>query len=1299
MVFKPFSHLARRSTKAFAHGYAQSLAAASQSSYASTQTPLGQLNHYRLGKTTPLQQRESYHQNALQPNLSTKANLASPSDPSHDGSLETYFTAWQKHQNSDEWQQVFSNKRPERRGKSGLPVRLFEKDEKSPRSTTVRGNAPPIERAHSASALDDIRKSRDEAEAIALRDVDEAISKEIGRNQPELSQPVKIASPDNAPLPAKDSTVLNPPTNNDHADPHQAQESAERTAFVDHISFLEQSRNYGEIPGVFEAMLRSGLTPPSKTYNSLLVAAVRLSPSTMQVIPKALTIYSNMLRQHVTPDSATYTLLLELLSLRALEVVESKELLNRNRLRFRPDSRDGFLLSSRETELDIAMEDGSLSVALQVFDASSARQSGSALTATTYRYLLEACAKHGEIDQMIRIYSHMESNKVVPLATSYPPMIRAFAASGDLRSAVECYNEYKALAVADDGGRFVIRSRADQDVYSALVSSYLICGKTPGAQSFLQKVIDSLDSSELRTLQHETHDVILESFVDEHSSAGRFEEAFAICSNQIRSSKSQQYALEKISGEAADRDVRAIAEKAYGRLAEGEASSSASISMLAMYLRNENISSARKIWSDLSKATAADTDLIEPTVAYSVMLIDQGSIDEGLFEARSSFSRIRRSSMLWEDRSIATELIDEGIECIANSITKSGLTPSPQAAIGFLWAMVENGGLLTSVAEQLLVRIGPRDVDRLDLTDLKLALQVEAGIIVKDSGELDVAHIARFAHILETAILNRMPIDERTSNLIDECVRKDGHGRPDLVALWESYSNSTSDSAMFPGLSAAQQNVVLAPAPTGHDGLDPYATTLDQRGSSLIVDELEKQGSSAAACLQEALARLRNMRRAGRHPRYIAYAKLVAAAARESRTSLVNDLFGLAKQDMPLLAEYPVVRHGWTTILDSMIAASLIAGDRTLAAQYHQQLLDIGAAPTANTFGLYITTLKESTKTFDEATEAVRIFLRAKSEGVEPSSFLYNALIGKLGKARRIDDCLFYFAEMRSRGVRPTSVTYGTIVNALCRVSDERFAEELFDEMESMPNYKPRPAPYNSMMQFFLTTKRDSSKVLEFYGRMRSRNIQPTMHTYKLLIDTYATLEPINLPAAEAVFDTIRASGQKPENIHYASLVHAKGCVLHDMAGARAIFDSVVSESRVRPHACLYQALFESMVANHCVKDTEALIQDMDRRKVEMTAYIANTLIHGWALEKDIQKAGAIYNRVGKEKREPSTYEAMTRALLTVQDREGAVAVVQEMLSRGYPSAVSGKILELLGHDAACSNEAFQGNSKSEASN
>lgn len=468
----------------------------------------------------------------------------------------------------------------------------------------------------------------------------------------------------------------------------------------------------------------------------------------------------------------------------------------------------------------------------------------------------------------------------------------------------------------------------------------------------------------------------------------------------------------------------------------------------------------------------------------------------------------------------------------------------------------------------------------------------------------------------------------------------------------------------------------MAPAAYS-DSFDPYAANTDYKGSAVIVEELESRRN--ATSLNEALIRFKNIRRAGRHPRYIAYAKLISAAAKEGRTNLTHDILGMAKTDMPFQPEFSVVRHGWASILDAMVGACLIAGRRSLAEQFHRELLDMGAAPTANTFGLYITTLKESTKTFDEATEAVSIFNRAVSESVSPSSFLYNALIGKLGKARRIDDCLRYFQEMRSANIRPTSVTYGTIVNALCRVSDERFAEELFDEMEAMPNYKPRPAPYNSLMQYFLNTKCDGKKVLALFERMQSKNIQPTMHTYKLLIDTHATLEPVNFAAAEGILDTIRASGQRPEAVHYASLIHAKGCALHDMDGARKVFDQALNSGEFRPQACLYQALFESMVANHCVSETEPILESMSAKGVEITPYIANTLIHGWANEKQILKSKAIYDSVGLDKREPSTYESMTRAFLTAEDHESALAIVHEMLSRGYPTAVSNKILELIG--------------------
>ncbi|KAJ8603660.1 hypothetical protein MRB53_042095 [Persea americana] len=220
---------------------------------------------------------------------------------------------------------------------------------------------------------------------------------------------------------------------------------------------------------------------------------------------------------------------------------------------------------------------------------------------------------------------------------------------------------------------------------------------------------------------------------------------------------------------------------------------------------------------------------------------------------------------------------------------------------------------------------------------------------------------------------------------------------------------------------------------------DPYIAKTDTKGSN-VINELLERGQGRRS--MEAMTKFRNMRRVGRVPRMFTYGKLIESAAKENNFTLAREILEMAKQDVPFDARYRVVRFGWQQILDHMISGCLVVGRRDLAASYHQDMLAM-----------------------------VKIFHQAKSEGVEPSSFLYNALIGKLGKARRIDDCLFYFAEMRTLGIRPTSVTYGTIVNALCRVSDEKFAEEIFEEMESCSNYKPRPAPYHSLMQFFLTTQ------------------------------------------------------------------------------------------------------------------------------------------------------------------------------------------------------------------------------------
>ncbi|KAK4185699.1 hypothetical protein QBC35DRAFT_298072 [Podospora australis] len=941
--------------------------------------------------------------------------------------------------------------------------------------------------------------------------------------------------------------------------------------YANHLMKLADAGRYAEIPAVFEAMLVGGIRPIATAYNALLTSTAHLQSEKWEVVTKALDIYADMVRRKVALDSETYNILVSLLASRSLEVSSLKEAFETKRMRFGGMDEPGkFMFASHELEYAMLVEDDRLDFAIKLF-ATSVASKKAAYTSETYHQLISACAKSGRVSDMLELFEHMENNQTTPFAATFPAMITAFAKTGDLVSAVECYNEYRNLAIANDQGEASLHDRADAQVYASVINAYVISDKLEGALKFYKKIIQEygVRATDLKDA------LVAGGFVKGFIDRGIYREALYWA--QSIETETRDSSLNKVATVAADHGDTQIAVAAFANVAQSTDVASPASALLAMSVRAGDVAGAARYWDVLCNPSLKVSPVfIEPTAMYAIAMIGSGQVLEGLTQSEWMFQRIRDSAPAGE---LAGE-IEEASDFVARFMSSRGI-------------------------------VDPRELSPASFTPSST--------------------FTPSLHYVQT------------------------HHAP------ASPFPSTPTVSSF------------------EDSFDPYAHNTDFKGSTLISDELEGAHGRKGPRLQDALTRFRNMRRAGRHPRYITYAKLISAAARDGKMDLCREILAMARRDVPYLPQYPVVRYGWSSILDAMVGACLTSGDRLLAESFHQELLAMGTTPSANTFGLYITTLKESTKTFDEATEAVKIFRRAKAEGVEPTSFLYNALIGKLGKARRTDDCLFYFGEMQALGIKPTSVTYGTIVNALCRVSDEKFAEQMFDEMEAMANYKARPAPYNSMMQFFLMTKRDKSKVLEYFERMKAKGIAPTAHTFKLLVDAHATLEPVDMNAAEAVLEEIRASGQHPEPVHYASLIHARGCVLHDLEGSRRIFDNVIKDSSVAPNACLFQALFEAMVANHRVADTEPVLATMHAKRVELTPYIANTLIHGWAAEKNISRAKDIYGAVAPAKREPSTYEAMTRAFLAVEERESAEAIVTEMLTRGYPRAVVNKVLELLG--------------------
>ncbi|KAK0391010.1 hypothetical protein NLU13_0512 [Sarocladium strictum] len=1135
------------------HGYAQSVVAATHPHILNSQNRpvFGRRNTNRLGRFSGLQLSSAFHSD--RPTASTLT--ADHRHVNNHGGLDAYFEALQHKEDhgevDNEWTQF------------EFPKRIEWKPDASSVLTTEEPVALAEDAATQPEAEVETKSSISAEDQAALAHINAALEAEIElRRQQELAE---NASASGLSASGPYSATLTPALERAHTPASIARSASppvdpQSQSYADHLLKLSAASRYAEIPAVFEAMLATGVKPIASAYNALLMAAIHIPMDKSEIVSKALDVYADMLRRRISPDSDTYNVLVGLLASRSLEVSDMKAKLEDKRLRFGGMDEPGkFMFASHELEYAILNEDDRLDLAVKLFD-NSVNAKTALYSAETYHQLISACAKAGRVSDMLRLFEHMEMTKTTPFAAVFPTMITAFASSGDLISAVECYNEYRALAIAHDAGNVTLNDRADAQVYAAVINAYVVSDKIEGAMKFFQKIV-----TEYGVRAADIKDTLISTgFVDGFISRGIYQEALHWA--QSIEVNARTTSMTKIATVAADMNDTMTAVEAFDKLTGWVQDRAApAVALLASSVRTGDVTAANRYWQVLNNPEMqATAEFIEPTAMYAVALIGSGQVAEGLAQSEMMFQRIKASSAI-----SLTEEVDEAIDFVNRYMAARGIADPREIA-----------SQVSSIAQQSM------------------------------------------------------------------------------------------------SVGSPQQSTVSASS--HEETFDPYAHNTDFKGSSLIAEDLEGNHRKGPR-LNEALIRFKNMRRAGRHPRYITYAKLISAAAREGKMDLCHDILAMARTDMPLLPRYAVVRYGWSSILDAMIGACLTMGNRGRAEQYHQELLEMGAAPSANTFGLYITTLKESTKTFDEASEAVRIFQRAVTEGVEPSSFLYNALIGKLGKARRIDDCLFYFSEMRALGIKPTSVTYGTVVNALCRVSDVKFAEELFDEMEGMRNYKARPAPYNSMMQFFLTTKRDKSKVLAYYERMKAKGIAPTSHTYKLLVDTHATLEPVDMAAAENVLDTLRRSGERPEPVHYASLIHARGCVLHDMDGARRVFDDIVRDNLVPLNASIFQALFEAMVANHRVADTESILEQMRSRRIEMTPYIANTLIHGWAAEKNIDKAQRIYDTLGRDKREPSTYEAMTRAFLAVELRDEAKAVVGEMLTRGYPSAVVNKVLELLG--------------------
>ncbi|GAA5892352.1 uncharacterized protein JCM6883_007329 [Sporobolomyces salmoneus] len=500
----------------------------------------------------------------------------------------------------------------------------------------------------------------------------------------------------------------------------------------------------------------------------------------------------------------------------------------------------------------------------------------------------------------------------------------------------------------------------------------------------------------------------------------------------------------------------------------------------------------------------------------------------------------------------------------------------------------------------------------------------------------------------------------------------------------------------------------LPPAPSFEsDNLDAALSTR--------IDNLVRENK-----MSEALTLVHSTAQAGKFANPVSYGRLVEQLGRQHLVQDVRQVYLIAYSALQAMSNQPEAQSlAWVRLEDQMIIALAQAGELVDVGHHRDRLIQAGCAPSADGYAAMILNMKETT---DDAAVALMLFEESQRYNVRPNVYLFNTLISKLSRARRAKEALEYFELMKTFGIKPTSITYGAIINACCKTGDDSAADYLFNEMVTQSDFKPRVPPYNTMMQFYTSTKPDRQRALHYYNELVKAKVAPTGHTYKLLLDAYGSIGEPDLEQTQQVFaQLVKDRRVSVTGAHWASMITAYGAVAKDLDRAIAIFDSIPHHPSTRqnpngplPDAVVYEALLNAILANNKPELCDKYLEEMKNKGVRMTAYVANSLIKGYAAQNNFAGARAVFlamqdppvgvaslgnhpvdrhpkhhHQIGTSTstqmpvdapvyREPSTYEMMVKAELKAGEPRAAAEIVAMAEQRAFPPAVIARLQRLL---------------------
>ncbi|KAF9191674.1 hypothetical protein BGZ51_006893 [Haplosporangium sp. Z 767] len=411
-------------------------------------------------------------------------------------------------------------------------------------------------------------------------------------------------------------------------------------------------------------------------------------------------------------------------------------------------------------------------------------------------------------------------------------------------------------------------------------------------------------------------------------------------------------------------------------------------------------------------------------------------------------------------------------------------------------------------------------------------------------------------------------------------------------------------------------------------------------------------------------------------PQAIADTIQVCAKREKERTTNYQELYQLAMRSLDTIKDKVHRRAAEYEVYNAMLVANATLGDMGAAKKNYDDIVQLGQFPDATGYATLL--IATTTGAVDEAHDALKILEEVKRHNIRPNIFFYNVVIGKLSRGRKIERVLEVYDDMIQQNIRPNAITYGTLISACTRVGSEEMARNLFREMTSSPNYSPRQGPHNAMIQFYVRQKKDRMAALDYYQDMLNRKLAPTEHTYTLLIEAFACIQPYDMNEANRLVQSLKRGPIRASEPHYSALIHAYGVEHNNIIMAQDVFDKM-RQAGIVPKGPAYQSLIESYIANRDVTRAVELRHELLASGQPSSAYIENTLIRGFGQAGDIVAAEGVFNSMadpyapkppGAIVKEPSSFQSMVAAYLENQMLDQAYATLAKMRNQRYPELV-----------------------------